>query len=812
MTKENILHEDIEEVAMQRYLDYSMSVILGRSIPDVRDGLKPVHRRIIYSMLELGLKYNAAKKKSARVVGHVIGLYHPHSDLATYEAMVRMGQWFVHSNKILDMQGNVGDQDNPKSFCAMRYSETRLGKISTVFTDDLPYNTIDMMKNYDETEMEPTVLPAKFPMFLTNSNIGIAVGYATSCLPYNLNEVCDASIEMIKNDLEITDKKLLSIIKGPDFPTGCTIINRKGINDAILTGHGSIKVRSKTEIKGQKIYIKEIPYLVSKVAFINSIADAAKPRKNGTEVKPGKIPEITNIRDLSDKRQVDIEISVHKDANPEVILNKLYKYTRVQESIKANYIGINNGYPESISFKKAVKIWFDFRFECLIRKHTFLVEKYFKHIEQLEGLLIILNDAEKAIKIIKTAKTVDIAKQSLIKHFKINERQAEYVIEIKVKRFAKSEILKTKELLQDLKDKLEYQQSFLDDTSLVNLEIIEDLEEVKKKFNVDRKTLIQDIPDSDSIDELDLVEKEDSLIYLSKNGFIKRTLKDYSTTQKRGGKGRKIGTGKNDFISNIISCSTHDDIMFITNKGKVHRIKAYGVPEVEIDKIGKHCSGLISMQEGEVVSSIFSVTDYPEDKYLLTVTKKGLIKRTPLSEYERISTAGLITCKLKEDDEVFTCKIVDNEEGNVLLTTSSGKVIHFGMEEVSVVNRTTYGNYGISKELQDDIIGAEVITDLEGRLIFITEDGKGKATEVEEFPVTHRMTKGSIGILTKDDKGIIATFISHNEEDELILTSSGNKTVKISASEVSSLKRRTYGKKLINLDNETVMSAGIIRN
>jgi len=807
---ERITPEPIEEVMAQRYLDYSVSVIRGRALPDARDGLKPGNRRAIYSMRELGLTPGKSTRKCALVVGHTLGHYHPHGDMATYAALVRMGQEFVHQHPLVEIQGNSGSINDPHSFAAMRYTEARLGQMAEYLISDMPYNCVPMTSNYDGSTEEPEVLPASVPYLLLGSNIGIAVGFVTNALPYNLEECLTATIALIENP-ETSDEDILEIVKGPDFPTGGVIIEREGLVNAIRTGKGLTKVRARYETTESDIIVTELPYLVSKTSIIDSIADARKKRDDGNGGKPPMVPEVADVKDLSDSKGVKIKIRVRRGENPDVIMMKLLKHTRLQETLKISYTCILDGRPVELSFRQAVEQWHLFRRDTLMQKHTFLADKARRRIHLLEGIIIVCSDPELAIQLIKDSSTRVQACKKLRKAFKIDDEQAQYVLEMKVYRFSKDEVLKSEKELEDQQETLAFHDKRLKSIKVIDNDIIVELEGVIKKHGCPRKTEVLSAWKADSLSDDDMVEEERVTIYRSRGGYIKRVPPDLqANAQKRGGKGRKIGVGKNDFIAEVISCSTHDDIFFVTSFGKIHVIKAYKVPEAPLDKQGTHINTLIVAAKGETVTASFPVKEYDGRYQILVVTKKGYCKRTPLSEYSSCKRqGGLLTCKLRDGDHVVTCKLLDSEQdANLIVTTTVGKAVHFGMEEVPVLKRDTMGNKSVSRDM--DVVTADVLTSLEGSLLLVSDDGQGKRVELEDFPVTHRNTSGVIAVKFKGKKTFLAGAAIVQEEDEAIVVSS-SKLIRVKVGDVRILRRPAYGFRMINLgDGDRVESVNRI--
>jgi DNA gyrase subunit A len=809
-SKENIIDVEISDIMRKRYLDYSMSVIQGRSLPDVRDGLKPIHRRILISMKDLHLSSSAKRKKCARTVGDTLGRFHPHGDTSVYEALVRLGQDFIHKVPLIDGQGNFGDRDNFKSFSAMRYTEARLGKIVDYMVGDLQYDTVKYIPNFDDSEIEPEVLPAAFPYFLVGGNEGIAVGYTTSCLPYNLSEVCDAVIKVI-DDPDVTLRELQKVVKGPDFPTGGLIIERKGINESMENGQSVIKVASKYEIKDQEIIVTEIPYLVNKSSLIESIASVItdKIEKSGKtqKVTKAKVPEVATIRDLSAKNKIDIRIKCKKGTNPEVVINKLFKHTRLQETLKSSYTAIVNSRPEVVPFKRAIELWLDFRVDCLFNKNTFLFNKFNNRKHLLEGFIsVVKSDPEKAISIIRKSDNIDSAKVKLEKTFKLSKEQSDYVVKLTIGRFAKSEVVKSENEIKELKSKIAFHKKRIDDTGYIYSDISEEILEIKSKFGKERTTEIANVESAGGFDELDLVDEEDTVVFLSELGYIKRCNKEeYIRTQNRGGKGRKIGIKKNDWAKAIISCNTHDDLVFITNLGIAYKTKVYAIQETTVDKIGQHITSLISLKDNEVVSSVSAISDYSDEFSLLIATADRKIKRTNLSKFSKIPSSGLIACKLKEDDEVISSKIIENKNEENLacfIGFNDGKIACFPISEVPIVERTTFG---VNSTNRKDCFAVDVSIieiDKDTPLAIMASNGLGKVTQSSEFYVKHRGNFGSIGIKLQDDARLVGIKAVENEDTDVVVVSEQGKIVKVRFEDLPKSKRPTTGYRVIRLEKE----------
>jgi DNA gyrase subunit A len=800
---ECVLDVDLAAAAEARYLDYSVSVIRGRSLPDVRDGLKPIHRRLIYAMLGLGLRSTGTTKKCARIVGECLGRYHPHGDNSCYEALIRMGQGFVYAQPLSCIQGNSGSVADPKSFAAMRYTEGRLGPIAEELVSDLPFDTVRMIPNYDGTEVEPEVLPAALPYFLCGSNVGIAVGFVTSALPYNLREALTAGAALI-DDPEMSDEKLVAMVPGPDFPTGGTIIGRSAARDALLTGRGMMTIRCAAEILNGEIRIRETPYLVSKNSLIESIVEAARVEKD----RPAVIPEIASVRDVTDKDGVDISVKLRADADPGVVLRKLYKHTRVQEGIKASYTCIVDGRPAELGFRDAFAAWYDFREECLVRRHRFEAKKTRAAAHLLEGVIRISADPELAVRVIRAAADNAAAVLALRKAFKLSTAQANYILEMQVRKLAKFEKLRIEAELAKLIAKLEHHEGRLADMDLVRGDIRDQLLAIAKKHGTPRRTRMEEAADLSTAEE-DLVKEEQVAIYLSRGGYIKRVASDAVASQGRGGKGRRIGAREGDFVERVLGCSTHDDVFLATDRGKAYRIKAYQVPEHQVDRAGTHVAQIASLAQGERVTAMFRVPSSGRHD-LLVLTRSGMIKRTKLEEFENVKSNGLIAVRLAQGDHVVGCELVGRgTKSHVLVAMSAGKAARFPMNEVPTHGRDTLGVRAFSKG-GSEAVGLVVLDPKEPRdVLLVSEKGFGKRTAPPEFPCKHRNTSGVLCLGFREKRDRVAGVSLVSDADTVVAVSTA-KLIKVRAADVRTLKRPAFGFTLMKLgDGETVVSIGV---
>jgi len=812
---------EISNVVEQSMLDYAVSVIKGRAIPDVRDGLKPIHRRILYAMKELGMDKN--QFKAARAVGHIIGVYSPHGDSAAYEAAIRMSQDFINRIPLVNGQGNVGSINDPKSFAAMRYVEMKLARFANdVFFEDMSYNCVDMIPNFDGTTVEPVVLPARIPYYLLCSNIGIAVGFVAGSNPYNLKEVCNLTYKFVesKNSKEtLTDDEILKILKGNDFPTGGIIIERSGVEKGILTGQSTIKVRAKYHIDEDVIHITEIPYSISKNSLIESISEASKPSKdaNNKEIS-SKITEISSIKDLTSTKGMDIQIRCKKGCNPEVLMNKLFKFTNCQVNLKNIQEAIVDGVPKTLSVLEILENWYDFRVETMTRKYEFQKKQCEDRLHILEGFRKIFNDVEKAISIIKKSEDKAKARQALEKAFGIDNVQSEYVVNLQVYKFSKSEILKTDEEIDDLKKKIKFYNAILKDRTVLNAKIMAEVEEISSKYakQSDRKTEILNVYESSEMEEDDIVEVTDNAIYLTKRGYIKRIIdKDSSQrVQGRGGKGRKFSGKDDDFVVQSFTCSSHDDLFFITDKGKVYCRKAFKIPEGKIDTLGVNVATILNLKDDEKVSTVFFIPKGKKDYHIITLTRNGLVKKTSFKEeYGSVGReSGIIACRLREDDKVVFAKAVpDNIEANLMVFTTDGKAITFGVEQIPLVGRTTFG--ANSHKNNSKVVSAELLTEEDYNddvpVLILNKNGNGKRTRVGEFRVCKRNTKGVTAIeLGKNEE--VASVCKAPDDTETCVVSNSN-IIRMETKSIRIVKRPTKGYRVMKLEKgQTVVSVNVI--
>lgn len=789
LEQNNIVNE-----VQNSFLEYSMSVIVARALPDLRDGLKPVHRRILYSMYESGYTPDKQHRKCARIVGDVMGKYHPHGDSSIYEAMVRMAQDFSYRYMLVDGHGNFGNMDGDGA-AAMRYTEARLSKISLELLRDINKDTVNLVPNFDETEKEPEVLPSRFPNILVNGTMGIAVGMATNIPPHNLGEVIDGCVAYIDNN-EITSLELMNYIKGPDFPTGAIILGNSGIRKAYETGRGTITIRCKANIEENggkhRIVITEIPYGINTLELKNRIAELVRDK-----VLDGiaDYHEETNI-----ENGIKIVVTLKKEANPNVVLNNLYKHTPLQSTFGIILLMLDKGVPKTLSLKEIISKYVEYQKEVIIRRTTFELKKAEAAAHILEGYKIALDNLDAVINIIRNSKTDAIAKERLMNDFNLSETQTDAILELRLRRLTglerekiENDLKETLNLIADLKAILASDERIF--------EIIKnEMKEIKSKYSDERRTTI-DMSAIDYIEDESLIPEEDILITLTNKGYVKRVANDTFKIQNRGGVGIKgMTTNEEDYPEHIVSMMTHDYILFFSNYGKVYRIKGYEVPEFSRQSKGIPIVNLLSLEKDERITSIVTVCSKNEiNKYLLFVTKKGITKRTDLSEFNMIRNNGKKAIVLKENDELISVNKTNGEK-EVIIGASNGKVVRFNESEIRVLGRSSSGVKGIELLEEEKVVGAEIIEKNENVLI-VTENGYGKQTPIEEYRLTHRGSKGvkTLNITEKNGKLISMKKISNN--DDLLIVTDNGITIRIPTDQISKLSRNTQGVRLINLKN-----------
>ncbi len=797
LEKNNIVSE-----VSTSFVNYSLSVITSRALPDLRDGLKPVHRRILYSMYQSGYTNDKQHKKSARIVGDVMGKFHPHGDSSIYEALVRMAQDFSYRYPLVDGHGNFGNMDGDGA-AAMRYTESRLAKISSELLRDINKNTVDMTPNFDELEEEPVVLPSRFPNILVNGTMGIAVGMATNIPPHNLGEVIDGCVAYINNP-DIDTLGLMEYIKGPDFPTGAIILGNSGIKKAYETGRGTITIRSKANIEEKngryQIVIDEVPYGVNTLELKNKVAELVH-----NKVIDGISDYHSDLKD-----GIKITITLKRDANPQVVLNNLYKHTAFQTTYGIILLMIDQGVPKTLGLKDIISKYIDFQKEVIIRRTKFDLKKAEDRVHILEGLKIALDNIDEVIKIIKESKTDILAKETLMSRFGLSEIQCDAILEMKLRRLTGLEKEKIENELNDLLKRIEELRAILASDEKVLGIIRDELLEIKAKYADERRTHI-DMTAVEYIEDESLIPEENIMIALTNKGYIKRTTIDTFKSQNRGGVGVKgMGTNEEDFVEHLLNLSTHDYVLFFTNKGKVYRLKGYEIPEYSRQSKGIPVINLLQIDKDESINSMISVTREDNSKYLLFVTKKGIVKKTSLEEFENIRTNGKICISLRDSDELISVRKTCGND-MILLGSSAGRMVKFNEESVRVMGRTASGVRGINLE-DSECIGAEIATD-DNKILIVTEKGYGKQTNVCDYRQTSRGSKGVKALNITEKNGSIAAFkLVEDNSDVVIITNTGM-LIRMPLDQVSTLGRVTQGVRLINLkDNQSVSTISIVEH
>lgn len=785
-----ILHKEIDDIMRSSYIDYSMSVIVGRALPDVRDGLKPVHRRILYDMTELGVTPDKPHRKSARIVGDVLGKYHPHGDSSVYYAMVRLAQEWNIRYPLVDGHGNFGSVDGD-SAAAMRYTEARMTPFALQMLRDLNKDTVDFQPNFDGDEKEPVVLPSRYPNLLVNGSNGIAVGMATSIPPHNLGDVIDATVRMIDDEnCDIED--LIDIIQAPDFPTGAQILGRNAAREAYRTGQGKIKVRSKYEFEEtsrgkMQIVFTEIPYQVNKARLIEKIAELVKDKR---------IEHISDIRDESDRDGMRIVVELKKDANPQITLNRLFKHTQLQDTFSVIMIALVDGQPKLLNLYDILDNYIKFQKEVVTRRTRYDLKKAEERAYILEGYIIALDNIDEVIKVIRSS--YNDAKQKLMERFGLSDVQAQAILDMRLARLQGLEREKIEAEYAELMEKINWYQAILSDEKILMGVIKGELLEIKEKFSDERRTEI--VADSSEIDESDLIQEQQVAITLTHLGYIKRVAMDTYKTQKRGGKGiTGITTRENDFVKNMIITSTHDHLMFFTNTGKAHRMKAYEIPEAQRTAKGTPAVNFLNLMQHERITAVIPLSEFDSDKYLIAVTKKGTIKKTALAQFDTNRKSGLIAINLKDGDELIGIKQTSGTS-NVIIVTKHGKSICFSEEDVRPMGRIAAGVRAIQLEEGDEVVAME-LAEKDEELLVVTQAGYGKRTPVKDYKIQAR---GGKGLLTYDKAkfkktGELIGAMAVNENDEIMLINSDGIIIRIKAEDVSRLGRATQGVRIMKV-------------
>ena len=797
-TGSTIIPAELSKEMRTSFLEYSMSVIVSRALPDVRDGLKPVHRRILYAMNESGITPRRPHVKSARTVGDVIGKYHPHGDTAVYETMVRLAQPFSMRVPLVDGHGNFGSIDGD-SAAAMRYTEARLDNPAMELLRDLDKETVDFQPNYDESLEEPTVLPARFPNLLVNGSSGIAVGMATNIPPHNLGETIDATCMMLDNP-DVTTEELMTVLPGPDFPTGGLIMGTEGIKQAYETGRGSITIRSKCHVEegknGKKsIVITEIPYQVNRTNLLKKIADLIRDKK---------LPEISNVHDGADRHGIDIIIELKQQAIPQVVLNKLYKHTQLQVGFGCNMLALVNGIPRTLSLKEILHYYILHQEEVIERRTKYDLKKAEARAHILEGFVIALDNIDEVIQIIRNSNTDAEAKEHLVDRFKLTERQAEAILEMKLRRLTGLERNKIEEELKDLREKITYYKQVLSDESLVRNIIKEELIEIKNKYSTPRLTKISHA--AKDLDVEDLIAEEEVAITVTKAGYVKRIPVATYRQQKRGGKGMQgVNLKESDFVEHLFIASTHDYMLFFSSHGKVYRLKVYELPEASRHARGSAIVNLLPLEKGETIEAVIATKDFPEDEYLMFATAQGMVKKTSMKLYDRTRRDGLIAINLKEGDRLISVKRVAPGE-KIIMVSSAGKAIQWDESEVRAMGRDTMGVRGMKVNADARVLGMEIARP-DSELLVITELGYGKRTPISEYPVHHRGGQGVYTITMTTKKGMLAAMEVVDEDDEIMIITEEGIVVRTPISGISQLGRSTQGVTIMNVAKKDKVTA-----
>ena len=790
--QDKIVPVNLSKIMSNSYIDYAMSVIVSRALPDVRDGLKPVHRRILYAMQEAGMGSTKPYKKSARIVGEVLGKYHPHGDSSVYDAIVRMAQDFSIRYMLADGHGNFGSVDGDPA-AAMRYTEVRMSKVAELMLQDIEKETVDFMPNYDESLKEPIVLPAKFPQLLVNGSAGIAVGMATNIPPHNMREVIDGVLMLIDNP-DTTIEELMTVIKGPDFPTGGLIMGTDGIREAYMTGRGVMTMRADAHIEilsngKPRIIVSEIPYQVNKATLVEKIADLVRDKT---------IEGITDLRDESDRNGMRVVIDLRRDANADVILNQLYKHTQMQDSFGAIMLALVDGRPRILNLKEILHYYVKHQEEVITRRTKFDLAKAEARAHILEGLTIALDHLDAVIKTIRESRTADIAKNALMAGFDLSEKQAQAILDLRLQRLTGLEREKIEEEYQEVLKTIEWLKSVLADEGKIFQIIKEELTAVKEKFGDDRRTRI--MGSATTMDVEDLIAEEDVVITLTHNNYIKRMPLTTYRSQRRGGRGvTGMGTKETDFVENILITTTHHTILFFTNRGLVYRLKGYDIAESTRQAKGTAIINLLPLAGGEKITAVIPVKEFREDRYLFMATKKGIVKKTGLAEFDTARKGGLIALTLDEDDELIGVKFTDGER-TIVLGTRDGLAITFPEGDVRSMGRNARGVYGIHLKDMDEIVGMDTVR--EGmEILTVTEEGYGKRTPIADYRVQKRGGKGIINMKVTEKTGaVVGLKVVHPDQELMLITTEGI-VIRTNVNEISVISRNTQGVMLIKTES-----------
>ena len=793
MQDKNLVNVNLTKEMKTSFIDYAMSVIVSRALPDVRDGLKPVHRRILYGMNELGVTPDKPHKKSARITGDVMGKYHPHGDSSIYEAMVRMAQWWSYRYMLVDGHGNFGSMDGDGA-AAQRYTEARMSKIALEMLRDINKNTVDFVDNYDANEREPVVLPARFPNLLVNGATGIAVGMATNIPPHNLGETIDA-VKLVMDNPEVTTKDLMEVLPGPDFPTGALVMGKSGIHKAYETGKGSIVLRSRTEIEETKtgrerIVVTEFPYMVNKTKVHEHIVRLVQEKR---------IDGITAVRDESNREGVRFVIEVRRDASANVILNNLFKMTQMQTSFGFNMLAIQNGVPKILSLRQILDAYIEHQKEVVTRRTQFDKEKAEARAHILEGLLIALDHIDEVIRIIRSSETDQEAQAELMSKFKLSERQSQAILDMRLRRLTGLERDKIQSEYDDLIALIADLADILAKPERVAQIIKEELDEVKRKYEDKRRTELM-VGEVLTLEDEDLIEESDVLITLSNKGYIKRLDQDEFTAQKRGGRGvQGTGVKDDDFVRELVSTSTHDHLLFFTNKGRVYRLKGYEIPEYGRTAEGLPVVNLLKLDEGESIQTIINVeSERSDDAYIFFTTRAGIVKRTSVKEFANIRQNGLKALNLKDEDELINV-LLTQEDTDIIIGTKLGYAVRFNQSSVRSMSRSATGVKGVNLREGDAVVGARVITD-QDEVLIITEKGYGKRTVATEYPTKGRAGKGMKTANITDKNGQLAGLLTVKGDEDLMVITDTGVMIRTNVANISQTGRSTMGVKVMRLD------------
>ena len=792
-----VIDIDINKEMKRCYIDYAMSVIVGRALPDVRDGLKPVHRRILHSMNDLGLSPEKGYRKCARIVGEVLGKYHPHGDSSVYDALVRMAQDFSMRYMLVDGHGNFGSVDGD-SAAAMRYTEAKMNKIAAEMLRDINKDTVDFIPNFDGEEKEPVVLPSRYPNLLVNGSSGIAVGMATNIPPHNLGEIIDGTIMLIDNP-ETTVLELMSIIKGPDFPTGGIIMGKAGIRAAYETGKGRIIVRAKAEIEEEnnrhKIVVTEIPYQVNKAKLIENIADLVKDKK---------IVGISDLRDESDRDGMRIVIELKRDANPNVILNLLYKHTKMQDTFGVIILALVNNEPHVLNLKQVLGHYIEFQKEVVTRRTIFELNKAQARAHILEGLKIALDNIDEVISIIRSSKTSEIARNILMERFNLSEKQSQAILEMRLRRLTGLERDKIEEEYAEIMKQIEYLNSILASEEKLLSVIKDELIEIKRKYNDDRRTAIEKV--MNEIDIEDLIQEEEVVVTLTHSGYIKRISADTYSAQRRGGRGiQAMSTKEDDFVEHVCITSTHSDVLFFTNRGRVYKLRAYEIPDAGRTAKGTNVINIIAIEPDERIETVLTIRDDISEGFLFMATREGLVKKTPLSEFKNLRKNGLIAINLREGDELIKVKVTRGD-ADIIIATKEGNAIRFNEKDVRPMGRTASGVRSINLKKSDVAVCMDIAVKGEDLLV-ISENGFGKRTPITEYKVQRRGGTGLITYKLSEKTGKVVGATVCKAEDELMLINTSGVAIRINVSDISVTSRSAMGVRLMRTSDDEKIAA-----